>query len=333
MNGTPVRAAVDNVITPLRVDTRNRRVQSTVELIHERESLEIIRAPRFSGFCGGVKRAWSIASRTRAGTEGPVYVSGELINNDPAMRDLESRGVSVLRVAEGETPPEGGTLIMRAHGEGPLTFERAQEFGLNVVDATCGIVRVVQQKAKNLEDQGYQVILYGHRNHPEAKATVAYTQRGMIIETLAEAEDLPRFGRIAALAQTTALLSEYERICKVLETKTNEFVNQGQVCAWTRMAQDEAEELAEQCTVMVVVGGRKSANTHRLVEVSALHVPSYLVETVEELDPSWFAADSVVGVTAGASTREQDVLDVMARIDEIGRTLGAPPPDPRTVES
>jgi 4-hydroxy-3-methylbut-2-enyl diphosphate reductase len=283
--------------------------------------VQIIRAPRFSGFCGGVKRAWSIAARTRTGTEGPVYVSGELINNDPAMRDLESRGVSVLRVAEGESPPERGTLIMRAHGEGPVTFERAAALGLNVVDATCGIVRVVQQKAKNLEDQGYQVILYGHRNHPEAKATVAYTDHGLIIETIDEARELPSYPRIAALAQTTALLSEYERICEVLKTKTEEFANQGQVCAWTKMAQDEAEELAEQCTVMIVVGGRKSANTHRLVEVSGQHVPSHLVEIVDDLDSSWFQANSVVGVTAGASTREQDVLDVMARIDEIGKEL------------
>jgi 4-hydroxy-3-methylbut-2-enyl diphosphate reductase len=278
----------------------------------------VIRAPRFSGFCGGVKRAWTIAGRTRGNAEGPVYVSGELINNDPAMRELEGRGIGVLRLAEGETPTETGTIIMRAHGEGPATFERAAALGLNVVDATCGIVRVVQQKAKKLEDEGYQVILYGHRNHPEAKATVAYTEHGMIIESLAEAEALPRFERIAGLAQTTSLLSEYEKICRVLETKTDVFENQGQVCAWTKMAQDEAEELAARCTVMVVVGGRKSANTHRLVEVSSEYVPSYLVETVDDLDPSWFTADSVVGVTAGASTREQDVLDVMAAIEAIG---------------
>jgi 4-hydroxy-3-methylbut-2-enyl diphosphate reductase len=251
---------------------------------------------------------------------GPVYVSGELINNDPAMRELEERGISIVRLAEGETPPGAGTMIMRAHGEGPETFARAEALGLNVVDATCGIVRVVQQKAKKLEDDGYQVILYGHRSHPEAKATIAYTARGMIIESLEEAEALPHFARIAGLAQTTALLSEYERICQVLETKADLFENQGQVCAWTKMAQDEAVELAEQCTVMVVVGGRKSANSHRLVEVCAEHVPSFLVETVADLDPAWFTADSVVGITAGASTREQDVVDVMAAIEAIGET-------------
>ena len=284
--------------------------------------MQIIRAPKFSGFCGGVNRAWSIAGRTRTGAEGPVYVSGELINNDPAMRELEQRDVHILRVGEGEQPAaQGGTLIMRAHGEGPKTFELAKELGLNVVDATCGIVRVVQDKARKWEEDGYKVILYGHRDHPEAKATVAYTEHGQIIESVEEAEALPHFEKIASLAQTTALLSEYQKIVQVLKTKADDFKDQGQVCAWTRMAQDEGEELAQRCTVMIVVGGRKSANTHRLVEVCSQHCPSYLVETVEDIDPAWFAADSVVGITAGASTREQDVQDVMARIAAIGEEL------------
>lgn len=291
--------------------------------------MRIIRAPRFSGFCGGVKRAWSIAARTSANAEGPVYVSGELINNDPAMRELEDRGVHILRVAEGETPERPGTLIMRAHGEGPQSFERAKELGLNVVDATCGIVKVVQQKAVALEDQGYQVILYGHRNHAESKATVAYTQHGMIIEDIDEARALPHFEKIAALAQTTALLSEYEKIVEVLQTKADLFENHGQVCAWTKMAQDEAEQVAAQCEVMIVVGGHKSANTHRLVEVCAIYCPSYLVETVDELDPIWFTRDSVVGIAAGASTREQDVAEVITRIEAIGAQLpGGPAPSP-----
>jgi 4-hydroxy-3-methylbut-2-enyl diphosphate reductase len=283
--------------------------------------MEIRRAARFGGFCGGVKRAWSIAGRTRANTDGPVYVSGELINNDPAMRELEQRGVGIMRVGSGESPPNGGTLIMRAHGEGPLTFARAQQLGMNVVDATCGIVRVVQQKAKALEDQGYQVILYGHRDHPESKATVAYTDHGKIIESIDEAQALPHYERIAALAQTTALLSEYEKICAVLRTRADVFEDQGQVCAWTKMAQDEAEVLAAGCTVMVVVGGHKSANSHRLVEVCSQHVPSYLVETADEVDRGWFHADSVVGVTAGASTRDGDIVDVIDRITAFGKEM------------
>lgn len=283
--------------------------------------MQVLRAPRFSGFCGGVKRAWNMALRTRANVEGPVYLSGELINNDPAMGELEERGLRTLRLGEGEQPPALGTLIMRAHGEPPSSFARAQELGLPVVDATCGIVLAVQRKAKALEEAGDQVILYGHRSHPEARASIAYTQHGLIVESIEEAEALPRFERIAALAQTTVLLSDYERICEVLRTKTEVFQNHGQVCAWTRMAQDEAEELAQRCTVMVVVGGRKSSNTHRLAEVSARYVPSHLVEIADEVDPAWFTEASVVGICAGASTRETDVSAVMERIEAIGAEL------------
>ncbi len=280
--------------------------------------MQIIRAPRFSGFCGGVKRAWTIALRTRTNTEGPVYLSGELINNDPAMRELEERGLQVLRVIDGEVPAEPGTLVMRAHGESPLTYQRAEALGLNVVDATCGIVLAVQKKARALEAAGYQIILYGHRDHPEAKATVAYTQRGFIVESIEEAERLPTYERIAALAQTTVLLAEYERICGVLATKTPDFQNEGQICAWTRMAQDEAESIALRCTVMIVVGGRTSSNTKQLVEVCQRHTVAHLVETADELDPAWFIPDSVVGVCAGASTREIDVQAVIKKIEALG---------------
>ncbi|MSQ24407.1 MAG: 4-hydroxy-3-methylbut-2-enyl diphosphate reductase [Chloroflexi bacterium] len=283
--------------------------------------MQVIRAPRFSGFCGGVKRAWTIALRTRAVTEGPVYLSGELINNGPAMHELEERGLSVLRVIDGEVPAVPGTLVMRAHGESPVTFARAQELGLPIVDATCGIVRAVQQKAKALEESGWQVILYGHHDHPEARATIAYTQHGLIVDSLAEAEALTSFERIAALAQTTVLLADYDQICEVLKTKTSELANHGQICAWTRMAQEEAAALALECSVVVVVGGRGSSNTRRLVDVASEHVPTYLVETVEELEPGWFQASSVVGVCAGASTREGDVASVMARLETLGQEM------------
>ncbi len=283
--------------------------------------MQVIRAPRFSGFCGGVKRAWNMALRTRDNVTGPIYISGELINNDPAMAELAARGLDIVRIVEGEQPPEPGTLIMRAHGEPPSTFERASALGLPIIDATCGIVRAVQKKAQALEQAGWQVILYGHRSHPESRATIAHTEHGIIVESLEEAAALPRFERIAALAQTTVLLSDYERICDVLKTKTDQFEDEGQVCAWTRMAQDEAEELAERCTVMVVVGGRKSSNTRRLVDVCSRHVPSHLVEVADEVDADWFAPDFVVGVCAGASTRESDVGAVIEKIEAIGAEL------------
>jgi 4-hydroxy-3-methylbut-2-enyl diphosphate reductase len=281
--------------------------------------MEVIRAQRFAGFCGGVRRAWNIAQRAMAGEDGPVYVSGELIHNGPAMRVLEEKGVRVLPIME-QTAPVEGTVILRAHGEGPQVYARAAELGLNVIDATCGIVKAVQRKAVELEGRGFQVVLYGHKGHPEAVATLAHTRHGIIVDSVAEAEALPRFEKIAAIAQTTVLQAEYERVVEVLRTKCDVFEDHGEICAYTRKAQDEAVALAKQVDAVVVVGGRKSANTHRLVEVCSAWCPTYHVETADEIDPAWFPGTRKVGVCAGASTRDVDIEAVMKRLQELEPT-------------
>lgn len=271
--------------------------------------MEVRLAPRYAGFCGGVKRAWKLAQEEAVGASGPVYLSGKLIHNDPAMKELAERGVGV---GAPEQIASGSTIIVRAHGEGPLFYERAEAAGLRVVDATCSIVKAVQRRARLLEEQGYRVVLYGHRTHPEAMATIAYTESGVIVESVEEARSLPREPKIAAIAQTTAPQWEYERVCEALRERCDELANQGRICGWTLSAQQEAEELSRQVGAMVVIGGRESSNTHRLVDVCSRHCPTYLVETVDELDPSWFAGVSSVGITAGASTRDGDIDQVVA---------------------
>jgi 4-hydroxy-3-methylbut-2-enyl diphosphate reductase len=282
--------------------------------------MEVVRATRYGGFCGGVKRAWALAQQARAATNGPVYLTGELIHNRPAMEELYAQGVEIAHPMERELPP-GSVLLVRAHGEGPQVYERARQQGLQLIDASCGIVQRVQRKAAEWERQGYQVILYGHRNHPESRATIAYTQHGLIIESVEEAEALPHFPRIAALAQTTVLLSEYERVCQVLATKCDEFVNQGQVCAWTRLAQDEAAAIARTVDAMVVVGGKHSSNTQQLAKVCGAIVPTYHIERLEELRPEWFAGARRVGLTAGASTRDADIDAVAAWLEALEPAL------------
>ena len=266
--------------------------------------MEVRLAPRYAGFCGGVKRAWRLAQEQAVGTAGPVYLSGKLIHNDPAMRELAEKGVAV---GAPEEVASGSTIIVRAHGEGPRFYERAEKAGLRVVDATCSIVKAVQKRARSLEEQGYLVVLFGHRTHPEARATIAYTERGVIVESVEEARALPRVPKIAAIAQTTAPQWEYERVCEALRERCDEIADQGRICGWTLSAQQEAEELSREVDAMVVIGGRESSNTHRLVDVCRRHCPTYLVETVDELDHGWFGGVSSVGVTAGASTRDGDV--------------------------
>ena len=279
--------------------------------------MEIVRAPRYGGFCGGVKQAWALALEARERTEGPVYVTGELIHNKPAMAELQAKGVEIAHPVQ-QTLPAGSTVLVRAHGEGPEVYERARAQGLNLVDASCAIVQRVQRRAVEWEQQGYQVILFGHRNHPESRATIAYTRHGRIIESVEEAEALPHFPRIAALAQTTVLAADYQKVCAVLKTKCDELQDQGRICTWTQLAQEEALAIAQTVDAMVVVGGKHSSNTQQLARVCGEVCPTYHVETVDELQPAWFAGLTRVGLTAGASTRDADVEAAAARLASFG---------------
>jgi 4-hydroxy-3-methylbut-2-enyl diphosphate reductase len=267
--------------------------------------MEIVVAPRFAGFCNGVKRAWKLAFEEAGQQNGPIYLSGKLIHNDPAMDELDGMGIKVLD--SDDAPPDQSTLIVRAHGEGPKMYERATQLGMRTVDATCSIVKAVQRRARALEQRGYQVILFGHKNHPEAQGTIGYTDHGIIVETVEEARQLGFHERIAGIAQTTAAQWEYEEVTEVLKTKCDELEDQGRICGWTVRAQREAEEIASSVDAMVVVGGKDSSNTQRLVEVCSRHCPSYHIETLDALAPEWFVGLGRVGVTAGASTRDQDI--------------------------
>lgn len=267
--------------------------------------MEVVVAPRFAGFCHGVKRAWKLAFQEAGQRKGPIYLSGKLIHNEPAMDELNGMGIKVLD--SDDAPPNDSTMIVRAHGEGPGLYERANQLGMQTVDATCSIVKAVQRRARALEQRGFQVILFGHKNHPEAKGTIAYTGHGIIVETVEEARHLGFYERIAAIAQTTAAQWEYEEVIEVLKTKCDELEDQGRICGWTVRAQREAEEIARSVDAMVVVGGKDSSNTHRLVEVCSRHCTSYHIETLDELSPEWFVGLRRVGVTAGASTRDKDI--------------------------
>jgi 4-hydroxy-3-methylbut-2-enyl diphosphate reductase len=280
-------------------------------------TIEVRRVKTYAGFCGGVKRAWNRAVKAANTTEGPILLSGKLIHNTPAMRELASIGVRVATEDDLSQETAGRTYIMRAHGEGPEAFEAAQARGFNVIDATCPIVTAVQKIAVQLEDEGYQVVLFGHRDHPEAKATVAYTKRGFIIESVDEARALPFYPKLATIAQTTVLQADYLEVVEALRSRTDVFEDRGRVCGWTLHAQDEALALAQLVDAMVIVGGRDSSNTIQLVRVCEAVCPTFHVESPDELRAEWFVEASVVGIAAGASTREVDLADSIAFLEAL----------------
>ncbi|MBU6287103.1 MAG: 4-hydroxy-3-methylbut-2-enyl diphosphate reductase [Chloroflexi bacterium] len=286
-------------------------------------TIEVRRVKTYAGFCGGVKRAWNRAVKASKSTDEPILLSGKLIHNTPAMRELASMGVRVATDEDLAQETVGRTYIMRAHGEGPEAFEAAQARGFNVIDATCPIVTAVQKIAVQLEDEGFQVVLFGHRDHPEARATVAYTKRGFIIESAEEARALPFYPKLATIAQTTVLQADYLEVVEALKARADVFEDRGRVCGWTLHAQDEALALAQEVDAMVVVGGRDSSNTIQLVRVCETACPTFHVESPDELRAEWFSQASVVGIAAGASTREVDLASSISFLESLPAAPGA----------
>ena len=273
---------------------------------------------KYMGFCPGVKRAWSLASR-EAGSgfarEKNVYILGELIHNKQAIEKLEGWGIKTinsLNEIKGK-----GVIMIRAHGEPPQTFQKLKKLKIKVVDTTCPSVARVQKLANQLEKQGYQVIVCGEKDHPEAIATVGYTQKGIIIGTVEEAKRIPSGRRIGIVSQTTFSSVVFQKICRLLKKKSADFKSLGTICNVTQMAQKEAQKMAKQVDLMIVVGGKHSSNTKRLAEVCQEIVPTYHIETAQELKKSWFKKAKNIGLTAGASTPDWIIKEVKTKLEKL----------------
>jgi (E)-4-hydroxy-3-methyl-but-2-enyl pyrophosphate reductase len=276
--------------------------------------MKIITA-KFMGFCPGVKRAWSLVEKTVNNNPNSIYILGELIHNKQAIKKLEKWGIKTinnLNEIKGK-----GIVMIRAHGEPPQTFQKLKKLSLRVVDTTCPSVARVQKLANQLEKEGYQVVVCGEKEHPEAIATIGYTEKGIIVGTVEEARKIPSGKRIGIVSQTTFSPVVFQKICRLLKKKSSDFKSLGTICNITQMAQKEAQKIAKQVDLMIVVGGKHSSNTKRLAEVCQEIVPTYHIETAQELKKSWFKKAKNVGLTAGASTPDWIIKEVEFRLKKI----------------
>lgn len=263
-----------------------------------------------SGFCFGVRRALELARQT-AKSHGAAYSLGPLIHNPQEVEQLARSGVTVVQsLAE---VPAGRTLIIRSHGAPPEVTEQALKSGLTVVDATCPLVMRAQERARELAEAGYKVVVAGEADHPEVQGIVAHAPGAVVLE---EGSDLSVVGtarRIGVVAQTTQSPQAYrELISRLLEREPAELRVYNTICTATLGRQKAALELAGRVDVMVVVGGKNSANTRRLAQLcAATGVRTYHIETAAELDDEWFREARSVGVTAGASTPDWVIREVV----------------------
>lgn len=258
------------------------------------------------GFCFGVKRAVKTAQDATAAHSAPVYTYGPIVHNTTVVESLQDMGVWA-KDAIGDI--ESGTVIIRAHGVPPDVLQAAEEKGLHVIDATCPLVIRVQQIARSLHDDGYQVVIYGKPEHPEVIGIAGWAGEGtVIVQSLEDVTALPRYKKIGVVSQTTKIPADYRAIVGALMGKAQEVRAYNTICNATALRQAAAVEVARQVDVMVVIGGAHSSNTRRLAEVSAqVNARTHRIATVDELDTAWFSGATKVGLTAGASTPDTTI--------------------------
>lgn len=275
--------------------------------------LKVKRAAK-AGFCFGVKRALDMAERT---VETSTAVSfGPLIHNQQVVKRLEERGIRVVDDLE-EVKFEHA-LIIRSHGVGPSVYKGAENKGIHVVDATCPFVQKAQRLAAESAQMGQQVIVMGDKLHPEVQGILGWAgEQAIPIQTVEEAKELPFYSHLAVLAQTTQLLENFEGIVEELKIHTDDLTVHNTICNATAERQKAARELAEEVDVMVVVGGRNSANTRKLASICAERTKTHLIETAEELENIWFKESKSAGLTAGASTPDWIIEEVYKKMSEM----------------
>ena len=268
--------------------------------------MEVILADNL-GFCYGVKRAIQLAEDSAA----PGQVTntlGPIIHNPQMVAKLAENGVGTVDSLD---EVKGGTIIIRSHGVGPDVYDRVEAMGLNMVDATCPHVRKAQSSAKMLADEGYQVVIIGEKHHPEVKSIIEWAGDGAVaIETEEEADALPKYGKLGVVAQTTFSAPKFKLIVERLLDKSSDVKILRTICTATDQRQSAAMKLATEVDMMIVIGGKNSANTTRLAQLCRDKCKTYHIETADELRDDWFDKIKKIGITAGASTPDWIIKEV-----------------------
>jgi len=264
------------------------------------------------GYCYGVQRALDIAHDAASDSQGPIHTLGPIIHNPGVVNRLAEAGVSPV---DKPSQVESGTLILRTHGVTPQVIAEAKERGIRIVDATCPYVKVAQEKASSLQQQGYLPIILGEHEHPEVVALVANAgERAAVVENAEELKiGTVKGKKVGVVVQTTQASGNLAALAARLAPACRELLIHNTMCNATQKCQDEALKLARKADAVIVIGGRNSANTTRLAQLCAEVQPrTHHIEDVEELRPEWFAGAGTVAITAGASTPPEQ-MDAAAR--------------------
>lgn len=270
------------------------------------------------GFCAGVERAIAIVDTLLEKNKSPVYVRHEIVHNRRVVEKLKAKGVKF--VEEVDQIPNGSLTVFSAHGVSKQVKENAKQRDLVTVDATCPLVTKVHSQGQRYAARGYEIILIGHEYHPEVQGTIGQISGKVhLISDVADVENLEvaNPARVAFITQTTLSVDDTAEIVEALKAKFPKIVGPDidDICYATQNRQNAVRALAKKVDLVLVVGANNSSNSNRLCEVSRANgTPAYLLQEAEDLKLEWLANKKVVGISAGASTPEELVEEVIAKI-------------------
>ena len=265
-----------------------------------------------AGYCFGVRDAVALAKKSGANYD-EVYMLGDIVHNEKVVSDLSRNGSKVVKTLD--EVPKDKPVLFRAHGTDPETWKAAQKKKLNIIDATCPLVTEIHEEIKNLEAEGRRTIIIGDHNHDEVVGIASQVKSAIIISSAEEARSLKKMKRAGVVSQSTQMIENVQEILNVLSEKVYDLRFVNTICFPTRKNHEQIKKLADICDLIIIIGSYTSANSKRLTQLSLdKNKNSFQVTCADEVKKSWFSDLGSVGISAGASTPDDLITDVISKV-------------------
>lgn len=270
---------------------------------------------KHSGFCFGVRRAYDLTCVNSKDCD-DVYILGKLVHNNDVCEDLYKRGIKEIKALDDINE---GIVIFTAHGVGPGFYEKASVKGLKIIDTTCPKVMKAQRLAKSFAEKKYQVLIFGDKNHKEIKSIFGWSgKKARVVGSLAEVKKVKLNGKkkYCLISQTTQNVEEFKKIITYLKKNLKNFTYFNTICPSTDDRQKEVRVLAKNNDAVIVIGGKDSANSRMLYEISkSINKKTYFIENKKQLKKNWFSDIKRIAISAGASTPEWIIKEIVKKVN------------------
>ena len=280
-------------------------------------SMKVIKA-KTAGFCFGVKRAVDTVYEQVDACSSLIYTYGPIIHNEEVVRDMESKGVVVLRSEEELDALEKGTVIIRSHGVGKWIYDKLEARNIRIVDATCPFVKKIHNIVRKASAEGAHIVIIGNPDHPEVQGIRGWAGEKVTVvqdKESAEGVDFGKKEKICVVSQTTFNYNKFKDLVEIIKKKSYDVSVLNTICNATKERQTEAESIAETVDAMIVIGDKHSSNTQKLFEICRRACNNtYYIQTLDDLDLNQLGSVETVGITAGASTPNNIIEEVQNNV-------------------